>query len=220
MIVPPEAGVASALGMLAAPPRVDRVATFGKRLDGCTAADLERAFAELERDARQVLAGGGWADDAAGSAERLVDARCVGQGAHMPVPLPAGPWPTSDDAVRALVAEAFHAAYLERYRRPPPKVPIDLVHTRIVMRGPRFADQVATGAAARTGGSAAAPGHRRARFAGGETEVDVYDRAALPVGFSADGPALVEEAGSTLVVGPGGRFSILPSGNILVEVGA
>ena len=47
----------------------------------------------------------------------------------------------------------------------------------------------------------------------------VFSRAALPAGFTAAGPALVQEAGSTLVVGPAGRFTVLDSGNILVELG-
>ena len=40
----------------------------------------------------------------------------------------------------------------------------------------------------------------------------VYDRAF-------DGPAIVEECESTLVIGPGGRFEVAPSGNIIVAVG-
>ena len=47
----------------------------------------------------------------------------------------------------------------------------------------------------------------------------VFARVSLPVGFGARGPALVQEAGSTLVVGPEGCFRVLDSGNILVEIG-
>jgi len=64
MIIPAEAGVASALGMLAAPPRVDRVATLGRRLDAAPAAWLEAQFAALENEAASVLEGGGWAGGA------------------------------------------------------------------------------------------------------------------------------------------------------------
>ncbi|HEY4252917.1 MAG TPA: hydantoinase/oxoprolinase family protein [Roseomonas sp.] len=214
MIVPPEAGVASALGMLAAPPRVDRVASLGRRLDACTAASLEAAFGALEDDARAVLAGGGWTG-AALSTARLVDARCVGQGAHMPVALPPGPWPDDDAAVRAMVMDAFRAAYAARYSRPPPPVAVELVHTRIVLRG---AGGAALDAVAPSG-AAEAPRHRRVVIDGTPQEAAIHRRAALPAGFTGQGPALVEEAGSTLVVGPGARFSVLETGNILVEFG-
>ena len=122
MVIPPEAGVASAFGLLTAPPRVDRVATLGRRLLAWSATELEAAFGVLEADAKAVLERGGFAKGA--TAERIVDARCVGQGAHMPVILPPGPWPADDGALHALIATAFQAAYLERFRRPPPNVPI------------------------------------------------------------------------------------------------
>jgi N-methylhydantoinase A len=47
----------------------------------------------------------------------------------------------------------------------------------------------------------------------------VYDRYALVAGAAFDGPAIVEERESTLVVGPGGRFEVAPSGNIIVSIG-
>jgi N-methylhydantoinase A len=215
LIVPAEAGVASALGMLAAPPRVDRVATLGRRLDAAPAAWLEAAFAALEDEARSVLAGGGWVAGIA-SAERMVDARCVGQGAHMPVPLPPTPWPSEDAAVRGLIAEAFGRAYALRYGRPPPAVPIELVHARVVRRGQAGSAMATLPPPAAT---PAAGRSRRAVFPEGVAEAVVLDRAALPPGFVAAGPALVEEAGSTLVIGPRGRFTVLASGNILVEIG-
>jgi len=149
-------------------------------------------------------------------AARMVDARCVGQGAHMPVPLPPTPWPVEDHAVGVLISEAFQAAYAARYSRPPPPVPIELVHARIVLRGTR-------GGAAHAGAApdATVPeALRRRRMVIGAIGHDtaIHRRAALPAGFIGHGPALVEEAGSTLVVGPDWRFTVLPSGNLLVEL--
>src|SRR5258707_12731178 len=54
VLCPPCAGVASALGLLIAPARVDRSATVGRTLDVLSARELEAAFAALE-----VAAGGG-----------------------------------------------------------------------------------------------------------------------------------------------------------------
>jgi len=215
LIVPPEAGVASALGLLTAPPRVDRVATLGRRLLHWRAAELEAAFAALEADAREVLARGGWATEAP-APERVVDARCVGQGAHMPVTLPPTPWPTEDGALHAMITEAFTAAYLQRFRRPPPAVAIDLVHARVVLRGKSEALAVTT---APHGWTGPALSHQREVLGDGTSAMaDIYKRASLLPGFSAHGPALVEEDGSTLVIGAGGRFCVLENGNILVEL--
>ncbi|HEV8227469.1 MAG TPA: hypothetical protein VGQ74_10730, partial [Methylomirabilota bacterium] len=46
----------------------------------------------------------------------------------------------------------------------------------------------------------------------------VYDRQRLGVGDELAGPAVVEEEGSTLVVGPGWVASVAPTGNIIVSV--
>jgi N-methylhydantoinase A len=214
MIVPPEAGVASALGMLSAPPRVDRVASLGRRLDACSPAEIETAFGTLEDEAHAVLAGGDWAGVAL-SSTRLVDARCVGQGAHMPVTLPPLPWPEDEAARRAMITAAFREAYVARYSRPPPPVPIELVHVRVVLRA-------AAGAAAlpgmAAGEAAGVPARRRIVIGQATYEASVHRRQDLPVGFRGQGPALVEEAGSTLVIGPGATFEVLDSGNIVVDL--
>ena len=215
MIVPADAGVASAIGMLSAPPRVDRVITLGRRLDTMSATALEGVFSDLEDQSRQILRDGGWGEMPV-VVDRIVDARCVGQGSFMPVTLARSPWPADESAVKSMVTEAFVAAYRTRYRRSPPSVPIDLVHARTVMRGERPAETLGTlqEAANRTDQST----RRTAYFGSQPVSTAIFERSSLPVGFHAVGPALVEEAGSTLVVGPHGRFSVLASGNILVEI--
>jgi len=46
----------------------------------------------------------------------------------------------------------------------------------------------------------------------------VYDRYRLPVGEALAGPAVVEEEGSTLVVGPGATAIVAPSGNLIISL--
>ena len=46
----------------------------------------------------------------------------------------------------------------------------------------------------------------------------VYDRYALAAGDAFDGPAIVEERESTLVIGPGGCFEVAASGNVIVTI--
>jgi N-methylhydantoinase A len=215
LVVPLQAGVASALGLLTAPPRVDRVATLGRPLHSWKAVELEAAFAALEADARAVLIAGGWTDYEL-IAERLVDARCVGQGSYMAVHLPAGPWSADDESLRSIFGEAFQRTYAERFRRPPPRVPVDLVHARITLRGKK---RLARSSATQTAKGEVPQRRREVRFGSKAVTATVYSRADLPWGFEHKGPALVEEAGSTLVVGPGGSFRVVEAGNIVVEVG-
>jgi N-methylhydantoinase A len=52
---------------------------------------------------------------------------------------------------------------------------------------------------------------------GGWAEAAVYDRAVLRPGFAADGPAVIEEYGSTTLVAPGDRFAIGPLHEIRID---
>jgi N-methylhydantoinase A len=57
-------------------------------------------------------------------------------------------------------------------------------------------------------------------FAGAFRDTAVYDRAALPPGFALDGPAVIEEFGSTTVVFPGQRLAVDPHGILVVRPAA
>ena len=54
--------------------------------------------------------------------------------------------------------------------------------------------------------------------AGDFVQTAVYDRRRLAVGQRFAGPAVVEEEGSTLVVGPGASVRVAPSGNLIVTL--
>jgi N-methylhydantoinase A len=56
--------------------------------------------------------------------------------------------------------------------------------------------------------------------AGDMVETRIYDRDGLASGFKADGPAVIEEYGSTTLVWPGDRFEIGPMREIRIQCGA
>jgi N-methylhydantoinase A len=222
ILCPPGAGVASALGLLVAPARVDRVATIGWRLAHDELAALERAFVELEHAARGVFAEGALDADAA-RFRRLADGRFVGQGYDLTVELPPGPYDTagaalSDAQQRIALREAFEHSYREKYQRTPRDVPIEFMNVRVAAQLP-----VSQGIAAAAGAAPLVPARKGTRAVywhehGGFADTPVWDRLGLAVGDRHAGPAVIEEEGSTLVVGPGASFEVLPSGNILVEM--
>jgi N-methylhydantoinase A len=217
VICPPSAGVASALGLLVAPARVDRVATVGIRLDRDDPAVLEAAFRRLEDEARAVLADSGLKLETA-TWQRLADGRFLGQGFDLVVPLPDGPYEGAG-ARRALTA-AIEAAYREKFELTPPDMPVEFINIRVAGRAPVSGSEVAQRAGGARESGDAVKGRRRAYFpeAGGFVEATVYDRSRLGVGRSFTGPAVVEEEGSTLVVGPGARATVAPSGNLIVDL--
>jgi len=148
---------------------------------------------------------------------RLADGRFLGQGFDLVVELPPGPYDDSPEAQRRLAA-AFETAYREKFALTPPDVPIEFINIRVAVRAPVAGAEVAVhGEAA---GGSAVKGTRPAYFPEprGFAETTVYDRARLAPGAEIRGPAVVEEEGSTLVIGPGGTGRVAPSGNIVVTL--
>ena len=220
VVCPPSAGVASALGLLVAPVRVDRVATVGIRLDRADGAELEAAFRRLEDEARAILAESGVELETA-TFQRLADGRFVGQGFDLVVALPAGPYDRLDgDGARRSLHAAFEEAYREKFALTPPHVPVEFINVRIAARAPVAGGAIALHGDAGEVGGEAIKGRRLAYFreVGGFVEAVVYDRARLPVGQEFLGPAVVEEDGSTLVVGPGAHARVAPTGNLIVSL--
>ena len=187
VICPPSAGVASALGLLVAPARVDRVATVGLRLDEGSLPALEAAFRRLEDEARAVMADTGLKLDAA-TVRRLADGRFLGQGFDLVVALPDGPY-ADDEATRRALQAAFEAAYREKFALTPPHVPVEFINVRVSVRAPVAGNDVTVP------GAAAAPPAARSRGAprvfprgGGFVSTTVYDRYRLARRRGARGP--------------------------------
>lgn len=213
VVCPPAAGVASALGLLVAPARVDRVATVAMPLNDADWGVLEKTFQRLEDDARTVIARTGL-DPAQAEVERLSDMRYVGQAYELVVPLPAGPYSaTSHEAL----LQAFEQHYREHFARTPPSMPIEFVNLRVRVQAPIAAPEAR--AARDEGGGPAIKGERPVYFPdGGMRAVPVYDRYALKPGDGFAGPAVVEERESTLIVGPEADFAVSDTGSIVVDM--
>ena len=98
-------------------------------------------------------------------------------------------------------------------------MPVEFINIRVAVRAPVAGADVRMQRVAGAGGDVV-KGTRPAYFpeAGGWIETTVYDRARLRAGQEFTGPAVVEEEGSTLVVGPSGRARVADSGNIIVTI--
>jgi len=216
VVCPPSAGVASALGLLMAPARVDRVSTLARRLSELDWGAFERAFRELERDAHAVV-DATLTGKSKVTVQRSADLRFVGQGFELVTPLPRGPYtPLS----LAAIGKAFLGEYRRIFRQVPPVGAIEVINIRVALTAP-----IGRAALKVEGGSGTAvkalKGRRKAWLAsrGRFTDMPVYDRYALPVGARIKGPAIIEEASSTLIVPPRARAHVDRAGNLLVDLG-
>ena len=216
VICPLSAGVASALGLLMAPARVDRVATLARKLSALDWSAFERAFRVIEKEAQEVIAAT-LIGKSKVTVERAADLRFVGQGYELVTTLPRGPYTNKSLAgIRA----AFLAEYKRIFQQVPPVGEIEIINIRVALTAPigRATLKVEGGKGA---ASTALKGKRRAWLAdrGRFADMPVYDRYALPVGAAIKGPAIIEEASATMIVPPGARARVDRSGNLLVDLG-
>jgi N-methylhydantoinase A len=191
----------------------------GIRLDQGSIVALEAAFARLEDEARAVMADTGLKLESA-TVRRLADGRFLGQGFDLVVALPPGPYEDSERG-RAALRSAFETAYRDKFALTPPGVPVEFINIRVAVRAPVSGSEVVLEGRRGDGARAARKGTRRAYFPDpdGWMETTVYDRYRLGIGDELTGPAVVEEEGSTLVVGPGASARVAESGNIVMTLG-
>ncbi len=225
ILVPPNAGVFSAYGLLVAPMKVDTVRTRFSRLAALDIAASEAMLVAMEESLRGELTGA----DVAGADigfRRYADMRYVGQGFEVQTGLPAH---LAAGCLPDLEAR-FHAAYAACFGNHLDGQRIEVVNWRVeafapdpvTAARPVAADSRAGGAG--TGAAVAAATVRRSRQAffpdiNQYVDTPVIAESALVAGHPYQGPALVEQPGSTVVIGPGDRFVLDPAGNLRITLG-
>ncbi|HKT17848.1 MAG TPA: hydantoinase/oxoprolinase family protein [Stellaceae bacterium] len=210
VVVPPEPGNFSASGMAMADARLDTSQTFIGDLGEASLAKMMAAYAAMEAEARAAI------EREIGPGEivfeRAAEMRYRGQRHNIKVAIGA----LSDPAG---LREAFDRDYRRRYGHADTraKVEVQALHLSAIARLDRPASPLRP-----RGEGRFAPRKRRVYFgkAAGELETLILDRAALAPGFSGEGPAIIEEYGSTTVILPGDRFAIGERGEIRILVGA
>ena len=214
VIFPRGAGVASAIGMLVAPRSVEFTRGLVSLLDAINWDAAGALIADLEARGRGVLRDGGLAD-AEITAELSADMRYAGQGFEITVPIDTNLLAARDVAG---LQRAFAEHYRERFARSLGALPIEVVAWRVRAIAPPAVSEVLFDAA--HGDGDALIERRPAWFGepGAFVDTAVYARARLREGTEIAGPALIEEAESTVVIGPDATASVDAFGNLIMRL--
>ncbi|HXW26771.1 MAG TPA: hydantoinase/oxoprolinase family protein [Xanthobacteraceae bacterium] len=211
-VVPPNPGNLSAFGLLAVDWRTDRMVTKVTHEDAIDAAIVADIYAGLEREAVATLE----RDGIARARIRLVreaDVRYAGQSMEVRVPAPAG---AVDAAFIAATIDAFHAAHLKAFGyNYAGRQKVEIVN--FCVSGFGAIDRPTIPALGGASGAAPAWTLRPVYFGDGFRDTPIYQRGGLPAGFRLDGPAVIEEFGSTTVVFPGQRLEVDAHGILIVR---
>jgi len=213
VVVPPSAGLFSSFGLLYADVEHHYSRTFRRLLRKADLGEIERAWAELGRQAIAQLAAEGF-QGASAQLRRAAALHYHGQSYELTVPMPEGP---IDAAMVAHLEEAFGQEHEKTYgHRAGPDEPVELVSIQVVGQGLR----VGGGVPERVKPSRAEPAPpppRRAYFGdAGWLETPIVRRSDLT--GERRGPFIVEEYDATCVVPPGAIASLDAGGNIVIAL--
>jgi N-methylhydantoinase A len=212
VIVPPNAGVGSAIGFLTAPISYELIKSRHMRLDKFDFTAASTLLTEMSADARVLVEPG--ARGVPTYERRLAYMRYVGQGHEISVALPVRAL-TVDDAV-ALRAE-FEREYSVLFRRPIPDAAIEVLSWSVLLAtNTQRAEATARVADKR----APSPDGNRAFFdgrAGAFVDIPIYRRAHLQAGVHVPGPAIITEDETSTFITANFNARIDGAGCIVME---
>jgi N-methylhydantoinase A len=219
VVVPPTPGVTSALGILQVDLRHDLLAPVLKQVKDIEGDELVATFDRLTDEATQILDAEDIAADRR-SIEMSVDARYYGQTPYMNLRIDEVP--ASPDALAALVAqyrERYEAEF--GYQLPEDVATVEIVNARVAAIG-RTDDVELPRSSGDADAEAALKGSRDVYFdeVGDFTDTPIYDRARLDAGAGVDGPAVIEQTDTTVLVPPGASARVDAYRNIVIDVGS
>jgi N-methylhydantoinase A len=212
-LVPSHPGILSALGVAIADVVKDYSRTVMLRGGDLDKVRLEEEFHGMEQQARAELLEEGLPADSM-AARRFLDVRYVGQSFELTVDCPslAG----RGDLARSISGE-FYRAHLQRFGYADRALPIEVVNLRLKLELAVEKPQLEPAASGDADAAHAVTGHAEVVFAEGPMHTTLYDRGLLGTGNRLDGPALLLQLDTTIVVPPGWVGQVDPYGNLLLE---
>jgi N-methylhydantoinase A len=214
VLIPARPGITNALGCVVADLRHDFVTTLNTPLDALEMARLTDTLGVQAAEGERLI--GAEPIDILGIRHvRSVDMQFIGQTHLLRVPLPDGP--VTRDALRAL----FEAAYFARFRVTLADIRAAVVNVNTSVIGTRAALDLSAlidPAGRRVTLAEARTSRRPVTFGGQLHETPVYWRDHLPLSFHLEGPAIIEQMDTTILIEPGDTAEGDALGNIIVKV--
>jgi N-methylhydantoinase A len=204
----------STIGFLVAPLAFDFTRSWRAPLAGLDWQRANGLLDKMEAEGRALLEASGVPSHDV-RFRREADMRYIGQGYEIPVRLPDE---KLGDNCPSKISASFEGTYRRLFGRLGPPVAIEIINWRVLCSGPK--PKVHLDICSQTDAEVHPPKcARRAYFPefDGFVETPVFDRYGLARGVSIDGPAVIEERESTVIMGPVSRGRVDEHWNLIVE---
>ncbi len=198
ILIPPNAGVGSALGFFTAPRAFDLLRSHKISLEASDFNEIENIFQQMEKEALAILVKEAKEKDI--QFERSLDMRFIGQGSETHVPILQKDF---TKLKKEQIRQLFDEIYQKLYGRTYPDSEVEFINFKLraslperLIRFPRLEQNGKSIASAIKG--------KRIAFSQISKEFipyTVFDRYLLPPKVKLQGPAIIEEKESTLVAG-------------------
>ncbi|MCB1833542.1 MAG: hypothetical protein KDH19_08905, partial [Geminicoccaceae bacterium] len=144
----------------------------------------------------------------------FADMRYRKQGYEIRVPVPDG---TLDAKSASAILSSFEQTYAALYGHTVPATPVDIVSWRLIASGPKPDFVIPPVASDRRDAlkgyrSIWLPEHNRME------EVPIFDRYLLEAGRRLEGPAIIEERESTVVINSDAQLTVDSFGNVVADI--
>lgn len=214
-IVPPNAGVGSALGFFTAPRAFDLVRSHKVSLEEADFEEIEKLFREMEAEGARTLQKAGSGEEI--RFKRSVDMRFVGQGSETNLPLEGNDFTRF---TREEIRSAFDKIYEKLYGRTYPDSPVEFINFKVRALLP---ERLLKLPKLKSRGGKLEDAIKRTRPAYSGIAKDfipftVYDRYKLFPDAQFKGPAIVEERESTVVIGEDASVRVDEYGFLWVDI--
>jgi len=215
ILVPPLAGVGSALGFFTAPVAFDLTRSHRVGLDEARFNEIERLFKELETEGAAILLQAGKEEKII--FERTLMMRFVGQGAETDLLIERKPF---DRWEKAQIRQLFDEVYKKLYGRTYLETPVEFVTFKVRASLPQREFRLPPLRQTQGEIAAAVKGERPAYSLVRKEFIPfrVYDRFKLFPGAKMDGPAIIEEKESTIIVGEDARAEVDAYGFVWIDL--
>jgi N-methylhydantoinase A len=211
VLIPARPGITNAIGCVVADLRHDYVNTINMPVDALDMDEVKRLIEQQMAEGRETIEGEGIAVKELRYVHDA-DMQFQGQSHILTVPIP-GPKVTREE-LRAL----FETAYWERFAVELPEIRPVLVNLHTAVIGKRAQADVSALAASGAEGMPRATATRRVWFTQGWLDTPIYRRSDVGPGAHIDGPAIVEQMDTTIVIEPGCVAEADDMGNLIIDV--